>query len=769
MFGKKFRKKPAITEPYYVEILPGELDLKNTLIKEAIESSGELKEHWPKATLDELNQFTQSLKQNYVVASGQKIVLEQFRFMINDENDGTYPVGLTWENPVIDLNFDNFVVQTAMSTFNDRDTRLNEQIEYSDIKSAVSQLIDYSIKLTKIEPKDLPVLPTNDQYNNALKNDSDLRIIPAKLIPKTTRINNDPHVKERNKPLPPVNKTSERQVKYVENRQKESVSKRPEGKIDNVNRKHNINNNTNYVEKNVVNHDSQDNITHHVNDGIENIINNIFAKISLKAPQFDSSNIKTNESKSTDSSYVEVEITNRKNDANTFMNSIASELLDATKSKVLSEEGIQKLYLDYKNNVSKLTSSNWQDPVLNEIKIKIENKYKELIQTELDSLQKKYKQALSAENRRHEDELSKIESEKNANERSTENRLNNAKVSEIGQESNNALSIMRQKIDISLNSLEKSFVDELAIYINAKAYELNKDNLETLNNIYEELQSQLEVDEGKLSEEYVKSLAAETKLTQERNAQTNITEIQNKLLNLQKQNTLFEQAANKAKEELSAKNLELQTVNSRLVATSEEAARANARVAEITSEKNQAFNQTMMASVLTQPKSNEVEKTNSSSSGFIKGILVSVLFFVLAGGIAFTVFKVNQANVRADQATAAANSTQKKLESNKSIKQTSESKESNETPKTADDSKADNYFKDLDLSIGMNSLVTYDNYYKNMNLKTSERVLSVGKLLVANNRILDAISLAKANLDHNQELLQYIASQTGSSYSNASE
>lgn len=779
MFGKKFRKKPAITEPYYVEILPGELDLKNTLIKEAIESSGELKEHWPKATLEELNQFTQSLKQNYVIASGQKIMLERFRFILNDEDEGPYPVGLTWDNPVIDLNFDNFVVQTAMSTFNDRETRLNEDIEYSDIKSAVSQLIKFAKKLTKIEQEDLPVLPTKDQYNNALKNDADLSIIPVKLIPKTTGINNDSNVKPRKKIVSPVKQTPQRSVEPVANRHtNKPVSVRPSNKADNSNKKHISNNNINHVEKNIVNNDSKDNRQHnsnyHSNDGmadsLENVVNNILSKLYLNAPKFDSSNIKNNGSKSTDSSYVEVEIANRKNDANAFMDSAAAELLDATKSKILSEEGIKRLYLDYKKNVSKLTDSNWQDPVLNEIKNKIENKYKNLIQTELDSLQNQYQHSLSSENRRHEDELSKIESEKNANERNAENRLDNAKVSEITQESNNAMATMRQKIDVSLNNLEKSFVDELAIFINSKAHELNKDNLETLNNIYEDLQSQLEIDQSKLSEEYVKSLAAETKLAQERNAQTNVTEIENKLLHLQKQNALFEQAKNKADEELSAKKLELQTANARLVAAHEESTRANTRMAELTSENNQTLNQTMLASVLTQPKSTEIENSNSSSNGFVKGMLVSILGLALLSGIGFTVLKVNEANVRADQATATVSSTQKKLESIKKNNKSSVSRESNQsTSKVDTQSQTDNYFKDLDLSIGMHSLLTYDNYYKNMDLKTNERVLSVGKLLVANNRTLDAISLAKSNPDHAQDLLQYIASQTGGSYSSASK
>lgn len=193
-----FNKKSKIDAAYYARIEENALDFGDDFIQSLAEQSGNLIQDWPNAKLSDLQSFFLNLTNDVVRASDRNLQIGNIVFYEKDAKGHDVPTGLSWENAVLTPEFENIAVSTTDHVFNATSVRQDEETDYETIVSALQPLFDACLKETTLSENDLPELPSAQSYRKAQETGEILRIEAKKFAISTpTFESNEPVLEER--------------------------------------------------------------------------------------------------------------------------------------------------------------------------------------------------------------------------------------------------------------------------------------------------------------------------------------------------------------------------------------------------------------------------------------------------------------------------------------------------------------------------------------------------------------------------------------------
>ncbi|WP_349584371.1 hypothetical protein [Leuconostoc citreum] len=192
-----FNKKSKIDAAYYARIEENGLDFDDDFIQSLAEQSGNLIQDWPNAKLSDLQSFFLNLTNDVVRASDRNLQVGNIVFYEKDAKGHDVPTGLSWENVVLTPEFENIAVSTADHVFNATSVRQDEETDYETIVSALQPLFDACLKETTLSENDLPELPSAQSYRKAQETGEILRIEAKKFAIATPVSEKDEPVTEQ--------------------------------------------------------------------------------------------------------------------------------------------------------------------------------------------------------------------------------------------------------------------------------------------------------------------------------------------------------------------------------------------------------------------------------------------------------------------------------------------------------------------------------------------------------------------------------------------
>lgn len=761
----KFLKRDPSNEmgAYFVEIQNDEIDFDNALIAEIVKDLGGL-ETWPRLTLQEFKDFTEQLRVKMALGSGEIVEIGDVTYlMVNPDTHKVQDTGLSWDGAAVPPNMQNFVISTIEQVLNDPDIRVDEQIGYTMLQNAMVQLISAAETLTDLDAGDMPVLPDEEAYTTALEGNQTLHVTPRKLTdgPQVTTASEQPDVSEESDvsiptpeslkaPEPPAPSAPMVSVPTVPGTStipqapKTGTESQPSAQA---------------APKTRVSREPKraDTLT----DKIQ--------QFKVTAPSFAvDEHLLTGVINPEDDGYVDVMVARQKAAANQMMARTADDLTAATHQELLAAASKATLNTEA---IDKLLSDDWQAPLSNKIAHKQQQAFANRLAETKKNLTAVYDENVSREKQRHENTLSELQRQFDADMDKMTVQNESDRDRSIQAETAQAIAQQSLYIDKEVATLRQQAEDVATHKIIDDMVKRQTQVERVLADTFDNMSADIEQDRQQFLVEHERALE-KRQTADEASAKKKQAEIANHDL----------QQLESSKHSLEAERVNLQEKVVKLQAesakwqaqaegTQSDLERLTARVTELT----QGEQQTALIAALAGSRQPEQAPTApvapASKSGFLKGALVSAVVMLGIGGIGYGTLHAMNTQAKADASVKAAESSYnaKAVSLQKQVKKASQSSAkadtassatsassaatSSETPANKQD------FDALDADVTKGSLKTYYQTFNNRDLETEERTLSVGKLLISAKQLDDAKQLADANDGHSNQLLALISKQ----------
>lgn len=761
----KFLKRDPSNEmgAYFVEIQNDEIDFDNALIAEIVKDLGGL-ETWPRLTLQEFKDFTEQLRVKMALGSGEIVEIGDVTYlMVNPDTHKVQDTGLSWDGAAVPPNMQNFVISTIEQVLNDPDIRVDEQIGYTMLQNAMVQLISAAETLTDLDAGDMPVLPDEEAYTTALEGNQTLHVTPRKLTdgPQVTTASEQPDVSEESDvsiptpeslkaPEPPAPSAPMVSVPTVPGTStipqapKTGTESQPSAQA---------------APKTRVSREPKraDTLT----DKIQ--------QFKVTAPSFAvDEHLLTGVINPEDDGYVDVMVARQKAAANQMMARTADDLTAATHQELLAAASKATLNTEA---IDKLLSDDWQAPLSNKIAHKQQQAFANRLAETKKNLTAVYDENVSREKQRHENTLSELQRQFDADMDKMTVQNESDRDRSIQAETAQAIAQQSLYIDKEVATLRQQAEDVATHKIIDDMVKRQTQVERVLADTFDNMSADIEQDRQQFLVEHERALE-KRQTADEASAKKKQAEIANHDL----------QQLESSKHSLEAERVNLQEKVVKLQAesakwqaqaegTQSDLERLTARVTELT----QGEQQTALIAALAGSRQPEQAPTApvapASKSGFLKGALVSAVVMLGIGGIGYGTLHAMNTQAKAEASVKAAESSYnaKAVSLQKQVKKASQSSAkadtassatsassaatSSETPANKQD------FDTLDADVTKGSLKTYYQTFNNRDLETEERTLSVGKLLISAKQLDDAKQLADANDGHSNQLLALISKQ----------
>lgn len=761
----KFLKRDPSNEmgAYFVEIQNDEIDFGNALIAEIVKDLGGL-ETWPRLTLQEFKDFTEQLRVKMALGSGEIVEIGDVTYlMVNPDTHKVQDTGLSWDGAAVPPNMQNFVISTIEQVLNDPDIRVDEQIGYTMLQNAMVQLISAAETLTDLDAGDMPVLPDEEAYTTALEGNQTLHVTPRKLTdgPQVTTASEQPDVSEESDvsiPTPESLKAPEPpapSVPMVSVPTVPGTSTIPQApKTDTESQP-----SAQAAPKTRVSREPKraDTLT----DKIQ--------QFKVTAPSFAvDEHLLTGVINPEDDGYVDVMVARQKAAANQMMARTADDLTAATHQELLAAASKATLNTEA---IDKLLSDDWQAPLSNKIAHKQQQAFANRLAETKKNLTAVYDENVSREKQRHENTLSELQRQFDADMDKMTVQNESDRDRAIQAETAQAIAQQSLYIDKEVATLRQQAEDVATHKIIDDMVKRQTQVERVLADTFDNMSADIEQDRQQFLVEHERALE-KRQTADEASAKKKQAEIANHDL----------QQLESSKHSLEAERVNLQEKVVKLQAesakwqaqaegTQSDLERLTARVTELT----QGEQQTALIAALAGSRQPEQAPTApvapASKSGFLKGALVSAVVMLGIGGIGYGTLHALNTQAKAEASVKAAESSYnaKTVSLQKQVKKASQSSAkadtassatsassaatSSETPANKQD------FGALDADVTKGSLKTYYQTFNNRDLETEERTLAVGKLLISAKQLDDAKQLADANDGHSNQLLALISKQ----------
>lgn len=761
----KFLKRDPSNEmgAYFVEIQNDEIDFDNALIAEIVKDLGGL-ETWPRLTLQEFKDFTEQLRVKMALGSGEIVEIGDVTYlMVNPDTHKVQDTGLSWDGAAVPPNMQNFVISTIEQVLNDPDIRVDEQIGYTMLQNAMVQLISAAETLTDLDAGDMPVLPDEEAYTTALEGNQTLHVTPRKLTdgPQVTTASEQPDVSEESDvsiptpeslkaPEPPAPSAPMVSVPTVPGTStipqapKTGTESQPSAQA---------------APKTRVSREPKraDTLT----DKIQ--------QFKVTAPSFAvDEHLLTGVINPEDDGYVDVMVARQKAAANQMMARTADDLTAATHQELLAAASKATLNTEA---IDKLLSDDWQAPLSNKIAHKQQQAFANRLAETKKNLTAVYDENVSREKQRHENTLSELQRQFDADMDKMTVQNESDRDRSIQAETAQAIAQQSLYIDKEVATLRQQAEDVATHKIIDDMVKRQTQVERVLADTFDNMSADIEQDRQQFLVEHERALE-KRQTADEASAKKKQAEIANHDL----------QQLESSKHSLEAERVNLQEKVVKLQAesakwqaqaegTQSDLERLTARVTELT----QGEQQTALIAALAGSRQPEQAPTApvapASKSSFLKGALVSAVVMLGIGGIGYGTLHALNTQAKAEASVKAAESSYnaKAVSLQKQVKKASQSSAkadtassatsassaatSSETPANKQD------FGALDADVTKGSLKTYYQTFNNRDLETEERTLAVGKLLISAKQLDDAKQLADANDGHSNQLLALISKQ----------
>ena len=759
----KFLKRDPSNEmgAYFVEIQNDEIDFDNTLIAEIVKDLGGL-ETWPRLTLQEFKDFTEQLRVKMALGSGEIVEIGDVTYlMVNPDTHKVQDTGLSWDGAAVPPNMQNFVISTIEQVLNDPDIRVDEQIGYTMLQNAMVQLISAAETLTDLDAGDMPVLPDEEAYTTALEGNQTLHVTPRKLTdgPQVTMAPEQSDVSEVSEesdvsiptpesleaPEPPApaapmvsvptvpGTSTIPQAPKTDTESQPSAPAAPKTRVSREPKR-------------------ADTLT----DKIQ--------QFKVTAPSFAvDEHLLTGVINPEADGYVAVMVARQKAAANQMMARTADDLTAATHQELLAAASKATLNTEA---IDKLLSDDWQAPLSNKIAHKQQQAFANRLAETKKNLTAVYDENVSREKQRHENTLSELQRQFDADMDKMTVQNESDRNRSIQAETAQVIAQQSLYIDKEVATLRQQAEDVATHKIIDDMVKRQTQVERVLADTFDNMSADIEQDRQQFLVEHERALE-KRQTADEASAKKKQAEIANHDL----------QQLESSKHSLEAERVNLQEKVVKLQAesakwqaqaegTQSDLERLTARVTELT----QGEQQTALIAALAGSRQTEQAPTApvapASKSGFLKGALVSAVVMLGIGGIGYGTLHALNTQAKAEASVKAAESSYnaKAVSLQKQVKKASQSSAKADTASSATSASSETPankqdFGALDADVTKGSLKTYYQTFNNRDLETEERTLAVGKLLISAKQLDDAKQLADANDGHSNQLLALISKQ----------
>ena len=764
----KFLKRDPSNEmgAYFVEIQNDEIDFDNTLIAEIVKDLGGL-ETWPRLTLQEFKDFTEQLRVKMALGSGEIVEIGDVTYlMVNPDTHKVQDTGLSWDGAAVPPNMQNFVISTIEQVLNDPDIRVDEQIGYTMLQNAMVQLIRSAETLSDLDSGDMPVEPDEVAYTTALEGNQTLHVTPRKLTdgPQVTMAPEQSDVSEVSEesdvsiptpesleaPEPPApaapmvsvptvpGTSTIPQAPKTDTESQPSAPAAPKTRVSREPKR-------------------ADTLT----DKIQ--------QFKVTAPSFAvDEHLLTGVINPEDDGYVDVMVARQKAAANQMMARTADDLTAATHQELLAAASKATLNTEA---IDKLLSDDWQAPLSNKIAHKQQQAFANRLAETKKNLTAVYDENVSREKQRHENTLSELQRQFDADMDKMTVQNESDRDRSIQAETAQAIAQQSLYIDKEVATLRQQAEDVATHKIIDDMVKRQTQVERVLADTFDNMSADIEQDRQQFLVEHERALE-KRQTADEASAKKKQAEIANHdLQQLESSKHSLEAERVKLQEKVVKLQAESAKWQAQAEGTQSDLERLTARVTELT----QGEQQTALIAALAGSRQPEQAPTApvapASKSGFLKGALVSAVVMLGIGGIGYGTLHALNTQAKAEASVKAAESSYnaKAVSLQKQVKKDSQSSAkadtassatsassaatSSETPANKQD------FGALDADVTKGSLKTYYQTFNNRDLETEERTLAVGKLLISAKQLDDAKQLADANDGHSNQLLALISKQ----------
>ena len=765
---KSFKRHPTSElGPYFAEIQDGVLDFDNEIIEEIVEGTGSITDTWPQLSLKDLRALTEQLRQKISIPSGAIVPLGTVTYL-HQEAGKKRPTesGLTWMDAEISPNSSNFVIETVKNTINDEETRLDEDTSYGLLTNAFEELIAGAQELANFDAGDLPKLPSEDKYIDALEHNKQLTILPSKAVigesiqssPQTNVTKSETPTSDF--PMPTQSHASDTPIPAPEPGVEESGASAGGGDPETASDSDGA--------KPILQAPASDESDEpKPTSNVQSTISKLMQGFNVEAPQFPLQGGFEGESfTAIDDGYVNAQLELEYKEANEFLKLSANQLTNTIRTKLVEVAAA----VNVTKTASDFVSGDWQEKVKAKVTSKLQEEFSDRQSKELNALEANYQDDVQAENQRHERQLEELEKNYQASKDAKVKQNQIALHDSIVAEANNLIAEQQLYAETEVKQLNEDLIrkTEQQIAMQATAYLQHANG--QMTEAFKQLKTQLEQKSVELQEVHEKAVQ-EAKDLAEKRQEMQKTEVEHAgILKLQQQNTALTQKNNSFAEtqarldqriaDLRAANEDLQLKYQNAQSEVESTAR------RLSDQSQQQLTTALVANLNGGPKSATSENQSSAPQkkhGFVRGMLTSAGIIGVFGAGVYGFHYVQASNAKADSAVATAKAAQASYEkkSRQIVLSSSESSTessskantaSDENTQTSKSTTSDKSFESLDQDIANNSLKVYYQSFYNKDLGTNSRVLLVGKRLIASGNISDAKLLAQANPNHSSDL-----------------
>ncbi len=483
----KTRKRPSLDlGAYRAQIVKSNLDRENPLIKNIIAETGQIAQTWPNLKLDELNALTEKLQQIVATATGEVVPLGDVSFLTVDPQNPKKVVetGITWEKATVKPDMENFVVETVNQVLNDEQVRLDDDLTYTDLAEALTSFLAASHDLGGFAYQELPELPSEGKYVEAVENNQIIHLLPKRLIvSEAAPVGQQANEQDSNAD---VQVTPTKQEVKSSEAASESVSATSQASSE--------------ATPAVVNDEPVKAQFDNSTVTIASLIKAFDVKTSFfKTASIDEQQVVVPES----DNYVDVMMARETQEANTFMQQTADKVADAYRETLT--QNIADVHEDTQA-IDELLATDWQTPVKQQVTQRHTKDYGERLDNSLRALESDYQQAVADEEQRHTQTLAKLEQNLTADKAKTTEKLTADRDQIIQHEIAQIITTQTQYIEQEVQQLRYNQAEFKRHKVIDQIVAGQKEANELLTNTYRQLSSGLEVRRQDFIQEHEQAL-----------------------------------------------------------------------------------------------------------------------------------------------------------------------------------------------------------------------------------------------------------------------
>ena len=474
----KTRKRPSIDlGAYRAQIVKSNLDRENSLIKNIIAETGQIAQTWPNLKLDELKALTEKLQQTVATATGEIVQLGDVSFLTVDPQNPKKVVetGITWEKATVKPDMENFVVETVNQVLNDEQVRLDDDLTYTDLAEALTNFLAASHDLGGFAYQELPELPSEEKYVEAVENNRIIHLLPKRLIvSEAAPVGQQANEQASNDdvqatPTKPEVKSSEAASESVSATSQASSEATPAVA------------NAEPVKTQFATQSDNSTVT------IASLIKAFDVKTSFfKTASIDEQQVVVPES----DNYVDVMMARETQEANTFMQQTADKVADAYRETLT--QNIADVHEDTQA-IDELLATDWQTPIKQQVTQRHTKDYGNRLDNSLAALDNDYQQAVAEEEQRHEQTLTKLEQQLTIDKAKTTAKLTGDRDQIIQHEIAQIITTQKQYIEQEVQQLRYNQAEFKRHKVIDQIVAGQKEANDLMTKAYRQLSSDLEV------------------------------------------------------------------------------------------------------------------------------------------------------------------------------------------------------------------------------------------------------------------------------------